>query len=235
MQKVKSRKQAPSSGKSYTEKVFGEQEFIKACTDSPELLKLWYYTLNFGETVSILSKTEALNFWQKYWKNAVAVLGRINVADPKHRFWFPRLKGVLLFALEELSHSLDKPSALEFLARGSTRFELLGETTIEIGLAFGTDRIIYAGKAVAVYKGVDDIVGKGELMIAVKHEASGCWSHYPSPKNARVPLSDYKKARSELANFPTALKGELRHSQSGKLAKLLGLTVKDNYAYLERN
>ncbi|MEG4121769.1 hypothetical protein QUA43_30395 [Microcoleus sp. N9_B4] len=229
---TKSRKQAPSSGKSYTEKEFNEQELIRAGVESPELFQLWIYTLKFADTISILSKREALNFWQKYWKTAVAVLGRINVADPKHRFWFPRLKGLLLFALEELIDSLDKPDLVEFSNRGSTRFELLGETTIEIGSAFGTDRIIYAGKAVTIYKGVDDIVGKGELMIAVKHEASGCWSHRPSPKNAPVPLSDYKKSKSALREYPAALKGELTHSQSRKLAELLGLTVRENYAYL---
>jgi hypothetical protein len=68
-------------------------------------------------------------------------------------------------------------------------------------------------------------------MIAVKH-ASGCWSHYPSVDNAPVPLSDYKKAKLELENYSTSLKGELTHSQSGKLAKLLGLQVNGDYAYL---
>jgi hypothetical protein len=72
---------------------------------------------------------------------------------------------------------------------------------------------------------------RGELMIAVKH-ASGCWNHYPSPENMSIPLSDYKKAKLALKKFPISLKGQLIHSQSNKLAKLLGLTVRENYAYL---
>jgi hypothetical protein len=68
-------------------------------------------------------------------------------------------------------------------------------------------------------------------MIAVKH-SSGCWSHYTCNDNAPVPLSDYKKAKLELEKFPLSLKGELIHPQSGKLAKILGLTIKENYAYL---
>jgi hypothetical protein len=74
-------------------------------------------------------------------------------------------------------------------------------------------------------------MGRGELMIAVRH-ASGCWNHYPSPGNVIVPLSDYKKAKSALKKIPISLRGELIHSQSAKLAKLLGLTVIGDYAYL---
>jgi hypothetical protein len=107
----------------------------------------------------------------------------------------------------------------------------MGETTIEVGLAFGANNIIYSGESLTVYKGVDNFMGRGELMIAVRH-ASGCWSHYPSPDNVHIPLSDYKKAKSALKKFPISLRGELIHSQSEKLAKLLGLTVRDNYAYL---
>jgi hypothetical protein len=68
-------------------------------------------------------------------------------------------------------------------------------------------------------------------MIAVKH-SSGCWSQYPCNDNTPVPLSDYTKAKLELEKLPISLKGELIHSQSGKLAKILGLTIKENYAYL---
>jgi hypothetical protein len=70
-----------------------------------------------------------------------------------------------------------------------------------------------------------------ELMIAVKH-SSGCWSQYPCNDNAPVPLSDYQKAKLELEKLSISLKGELIHPQSGKLAKILGLTIKENYAYL---
>ncbi|MEG5056188.1 MULTISPECIES: hypothetical protein [unclassified Microcoleus] len=68
-------------------------------------------------------------------------------------------------------------------------------------------------------------------MIAVKH-VIGCWSLYPFPQTLSVPFSDYKQAKLALKNFPTSLKGELVHYHSSKLAKLLGLTINGNYAYL---
>lgn len=101
---------------------------------------------------------------------------------------------------------------------------------IEVGLAFKANNVIYDGDSLMVYKGTDTAEEIGELMIAVKH-ASGCWNHYPSPENLPVSLSDYKKAKATLAKFPTSLKGELIHPQSIKLAELMGLKVRQNYAY----
>ena len=186
--------------------------------------------VGFTEIANTLTKKQAIKFWTAYWEEAVPILGRLNIGS-EHFFLLTRLKGVTLLFREEVANSLDRSSMLEFSNEGKTQFSLMGETTIEIGLAFGVNHVIYAGKALTVYRGKDDCLGKGELMVAVKH-ASGCWSHYPSPENAHIPLSDYKKAKSALKNFPISLRGELIHSQSNKLAKLLGLTVRENYAYL---
>jgi hypothetical protein len=185
-------------------------------------------------TASLFSDVQlTINWWKTYWTKAITILGRVNIGDPQLLPLLRRLKGITLFLLEEMANSFTKSSALEFALGLESEWQFLsmGETTIEIGLAFGAKNIIYAGEAITVYKGVDSREGKGELMIAVKH-ASGCWSHYPSSDNAPVPLSDYKKAKLELESFPTSLRGELTHYHSKKLAKLLGLSVNGNYAYL---
>ena len=117
------------------------------------------------------------------------------------------------------------------MKQAQTQFISIGETTIEIGLAFHENNIIYWGQRLIIHKGKDNPNERGELMIAVKH-SSGCWNYYPSRENLTILLSDYKKAKLALEQFPHPLKGELMHSQSGKLAELLGLTIKNNYAYL---
>ncbi|WP_333399230.1 hypothetical protein [Microcoleus sp. K4-B3] len=133
--------------------------------------------------------------------------------------------------MSEIAQSLKRTSLLEFYLETRSEHYLMGETTFEIGLAYMNKNIICVGKNLIVYKGKDDEIGEGELMIATKN-LNGCWNHYPHQDNEAVPLSDYKKAKLALEKFPVSLKGELVHRQSEKLAKLLGLTVKDGYAYL---
>jgi len=231
MVKAKRRKEARGFGKPLTHKKINEQEFIRASLESPELFKLWSYMAGFAEVANSVTTKEAINFWNQYWLIAITILGQVDLADSKHFLWFRRLKGVTLLALTHLGESFNSSSSLAFYQAAQTPFTLMGETTLEIGLAFASKNVIYKGKSITVYKGTDDFIGKGELMIAVKH-SSGCWSHYPYSDNASVPLSEYKKAKLELERFPIPLKGELIHPQSGKLAKLLGLTVKEDYAYL---
>lgn len=108
------------------------------------------------------------------------------------------------------------------------------DTTLEIGLAFANNNVIYAGQGLVVWKGCDGSRRRGELMVAVKH-SSGCWNHYPSLENLSVPFSDYRQAKLALEKFPLSLRGELYHPRSNKLARLLGLTVKGNYAYLVKD
>ena len=214
-------------------KIFNERYF-QLSEKSQGLFQLWFDMVNFAEISSDVTDVQfIIKFWEKYWTNAVTILGRVDIGDPQLFPWFRRLKGVIMYVLEELKHSLCESSKLEFLSvmePGKQPFSM-GETTLEIGLAFAANNIIYSGESLTVYKGTDTSMGRGELMIAAKH-ASGCWSHYPSPENVHIPLSDYKKAKSALTKFPIPLRGELIHSQSNKLAKLLGLTVRENYAYL---
>jgi hypothetical protein len=248
MGKAQRRKQARGFGKISTRKNSSDQkffqvndsEFLEACEKSPELAALWFCMVDFIQRANNVTKTEAIEFWQEYWGMAILVLGQANIGDPQyhseHGFWLGRIKGVTLFALQNLRDCSSKAFMSEFYSKVygnevTKQFVSMGEVTIEVGLAFQDGCIIYAGKSLIVYKGKDDYSEKGELMIAVKHK-SGCWSHYPSPDNVSIPLSDYKKAKLELKKFPTSLKGELTHFGAGKLAKLLGLTVKDNYAYL---
>jgi hypothetical protein len=210
------------------------QRYFQTCEKSQGLFALWFDMVNYSQTASLFTDVQSIiKWWKEYWTKAITILGRVNIGDPLLFPWFRRLKGIILFVLEEIANSLTKSSALEFALalEAESQFLSLGETTLEIGLAFDAKNIIYAGEAITVYKGVDSARGKGELMIAVKH-ASGCWSHYPLNENAPVPFSDYKKAKIELKNFPTSLRGELIHTQSRKLAKLLGLSINGNYAYL---
>jgi hypothetical protein len=210
------------------------QKYFQACEKSQGLFALWFDMVNVASTANFFTDVQStIEWWEAYWTKAITILGQVNIGDPQLFPWLRRLKGVTLFVLEEMANSFTKSSAskIALALESQLPFLSMGETTIEIGLAFGAKNIIYAGETITVYKGVDSPRGKGELMIAVKH-ASGCWSHYPSVDNAPVPLSDYKKAKLELENYSTSLKGKLTHSQSEKLAKLLGLTVRDNYAYL---
>jgi hypothetical protein len=210
------------------------QRFFQALEKSQGVFLLWLDMVNASNEVRLLTDVQfATEWWNKYWLNAITILGRVNIGDPQLLPWLRRLKGITLFVLEQMTNSFTQSSALKFAlaVESQSQFLSMGETTIEIGLAFGAKTIIYAGEAITVYKGTDSAAERGELMIAVKH-ASGCWTHYPSPNNAKIPLSDYKKAKLALRNFSTSLRGELMHSQSEKLAKLLGLTIRDNYAYL---
>lgn len=211
------------------------QRFEETLTKSQGLLVPWFNMASFAQIVSTTTttKTQAIDFWENHWKLSIPILGKASIADPHIGYWLRRLKGVTMFVLDELRTSLDQFAVLEFLAAFEQKKPSLsmGETTIEIGLAFGHNNIIYAGEGITVYKGKDDTTGRGELMIAVKH-ASGCWNHYPSPDNVKPPLLEYKKAKSVLGKFPISLRGELIHPRSEKLAKLLGLTVKEGYAYL---
>jgi hypothetical protein len=213
------------------------QRFVESLDKSQGLFILWMSMNNFATEMKTrtISKAEAWELWDNHWILAQPILGRVNLTDPLVHSWLRRLKGITLFVVEKLAYSLSVCDNLTlFSPEEKQRIMAMGETTIEIGLAFWHNNIIYAGKSLMIYKGNnkgDSIERRGELIIAVRH-TSGCWSHYPSPENARVPLSDYKKAKSALKKFPMSLRGELIHSQSEKLAKLLGLTVRDNYAYL---
>lgn len=192
--------------------------------------------LELGYIVSLLDHLTvqvAINLWDSYSVSAAAALGQVRLSDPRLVPWFRRLRGASLFALERLLSSLPKSSALQFSAAISAKKEFysLWDTTLELALAFANNNVIYAGQALTVWKGGDGLKGRGELMIAVKH-SSGCWNHYPFSENLSVSLSDYKQAKLALKKFPLSLQGELYHQRSNKLARLLGLTVKNNYAYL---
>jgi hypothetical protein len=214
-------------------KVFN-QRYFQLCEKSQGLFELWFDMVNFAQIASAVTNVQfTIKWWENYWEKAVSVLGRANISDPQLFNWLRRVKGVTMYVMGELGKSFSPSSMLEFssvMVPGKQPLSM-GETTIEVGLAFAANNIIYFGKSLTVYKGTDTFMGRGELMIAVKH-ASGCWNHYPSPENMCIPLSDYKKAKLALKKFPISLKGELIHSQSNKLAKLLGLTVRENYAYL---
>jgi len=213
------------------------QRFVETLDKSQGLFMLWMSMSNFATEMETrtISKSEARELWDNHWILAQPILGRVNLTDPLVHSWLRRLKGITLFVVEKLAYSLSSGDSLPlFSPEEKQPIMAMGETTIEIGLAFWHNNIIYAGKSLMIYKGKNEgysIERRGELMIALRH-TSGCWSHYPSPENENIPLSDYKKAKSALKKFPISLRGELIHSQSEKLAKLLGLTVRDNYAYL---
>jgi len=217
----------------FREKVFN-QRYFQLCEKSQGLFELWFDMVNFSHIASAVINVQfTIKWWENYWEKAVSVLGRANISDPQLFNWLRRIKGITMYVMGELGKSFSQSSRLEFLRVMEPGKQPLsmGETTIEVGLAFAANNIIYFGKSLTVYKGTDTFMRRGELMIAVKH-ASGCWNHYPSPENMCIPLSDYKKAKLALKKFPISLKGQLIHSQSNKLAKLLGLTVRENYAYL---
>lgn len=212
---------------------YGKLELLQAREQSPLVAEIWLRMLTFSQLAKerSITKTEAVNFWKTYWEvDVVNVLGRIDIRLPQHWYWLTRIKGISILAVNELHNYLGK-SYKDFLKEIETQYITIGETTIEIGLAFHENYIIYWGENLIIHKGKDTSNGKGELKIAVKH-SSGCWNYFPSHENLTINLSDYKKAKLALEQFPDPLKGELMHSQSGKLAKLLGLKVKDNYAYL---
>jgi hypothetical protein len=212
----------------------GEKAFYQACKESPELALLWFELALFVGRLklSIVTKKQIIRFWEEYWINAILILGQSNIKDTQVGEWLSLIKGLIVTILEQQTQILDERSRIEFASIMKTKapFLSMGETTLDLGLHFRRNRIIYDGQSLIVYKGADTPKEIGELMIAVRH-ASGCWNHYPSPENAYIPLSDFKRAKSALENFPIPLKGELIHPQSGNLAKLFGLTVKENYAY----
>jgi hypothetical protein len=212
---------------------YGDFELLQAREQSPLLAEIWLRMVVFAQLAkeSSITKTEAVIFWRTYWEeDVVNILGRIDIRLPQHWYWLTRIKGVSIVAINELYNSLGKYYK-NFLKEIEKKYVSIGETTIEIGLAFHGNYIIYWGENLIIHKGKDNSNRRGELMIAVKH-SSGCWNYFPSHDNLSISLSDYKKAKLALEQFPDPLKGELMHSQSGKLAKLLGLTIKGNYAYL---
>ncbi len=206
----------------------------QAREQSPLLAKIWLRMLAFVKLTQAgnITKTEALSFWRTYWEEAIInVLGKIDIRLPEHWYWITRLDGLTMLAIKELANCLGNHFDDNFAKEINTQFLSISDTTINIAKAFQNNNIIYWGEILIIHKGDDTPKEKGELMIAVKH-SSGCWTYHPSNENLTIPLSDYKKAKLALEQFPDSLKGELKHSQSGKLAKLLGLTLKDNYAYL---
>ena len=204
----------------------------QAREQSPLLAKIWLRMLAFVKLTQAgnITKTEAVNFWINYWEEAIDVLGKIDIRLPEHWYWITRITGLSGLAIKELCNCLGNNFEY-FMKEMITPFVSIAETTTDIATAFHNNNIIYWGENLIIHKGDDTPKEKGELMISVKH-SSGCWNYYPSNENLTIPLSDYKKAKLALEKFPEPLKGELKHSQSGKLAKLLGLTLKDNYAYL---
>lgn len=230
MSKVKSRNQARGFGKILTRQNSDHERFLRSCEEFPELHKLWALMVGFVQIANTLTQEEATSLWITFWQEAVPILGRANVGA-QHFFWLTRIKGVTLLCIKELANSLGELSMLEFIEKSKRNLHQLGETTIEVGLAFRVNHVLYSSQSLILYRGNDSSTEKGELMIAVKH-ASGCWTHRPSPENLCVPLSDYKKAKSALKKFPTPLKGELINFQSKKLAKILGLVVEGDYAHL---
>lgn len=252
MGEAKRRKEAQASGIPTvpSNKIFTkvEKTFAKLCEEitcdrdfklqqareqSPLLAEIWLRLLAFVKVTEAgnITKKEAINFWRTYWEDDVInILGRIDIKLPKHWYWLTRIKGLTILAIKELYKSLGNLPE-DFVKEMQTQFVSIGETTIEIALAFHENNIIYWGENLIIHMGENNPKNRGELMIAVKH-STGCWNYYPSRDNLTVPLSDYKKAKLALDIFPEPLKGELMHSQSSKLAKLLGLKIKDNYAYL---
>ncbi|MEK0182543.1 MAG: hypothetical protein EAZ78_00275 [Oscillatoriales cyanobacterium] len=207
-------------------------EFQQNREKSPYLALLWSALVTFHNHIDNYTLLEIVDFWQKYWEKAAYLLGEIELSEHPHLIWISNIKTMRLMILKNLEKSLKNDNQY-FLEHGTTLFSSMAETTIEVALSMyrPTDCIIYYGKNLVVYKGYDSIELQGELMIAVKH-VIGCWSLYPFPHTLSVPFSDYKQAKLALKKYPTSLKGELVHYHSSKLAKLLGLTIKGNYAYL---
>ncbi|MCC3592665.1 hypothetical protein [Microcoleus sp. PH2017_28_MFU_U_A] len=207
-------------------------EFQKNRENSPYLALLWSALVAFHNDIDNYTLLEIVDFWKKYWEKAAYLLGEIELSEHRHLIWMSNIKTMRLMILKNLENSLKNDNQY-FLEHGTTPFSSMAETTIEVALSMyrATECIIYYGKKLVVYKGYDSIELQGELMIAVKH-VIGCWSLYPFPHTLSVPFSDYKQAKLALKNYPTPLKGELVHYHSSKLAKLLGLTINGNYAYL---
>ena len=210
----------------------GDFKLQQAREQSPLLAEMWLRMLAFVKLAQAgsITKTEAVTFWITYWEeDIINILGQIDIRLPEHWYWLTRITGLGMLAIKELCNCLG--NYFEDFTKEITQLVSIGETTINIATAFHNNNIIYWGERLIIHKGDDTPNERGELMIAVKH-SSGCWNYYPSSDNLTIPLSDYKKAKLALEQFPDSLKGELKHSQSGKLAELLGLTIKDNYAYL---
>jgi hypothetical protein len=208
-------------------------DFQQTRENSPYLALLWSTLVTFHNHIDNYTLLEIVDFWEKYWEKAAYVLGEIELSDPRHLSWLSNIKIINLMILKKLENTFNKNDIQYFFEHGTTPFTAMAETTIEVGLSMyhHIDCIIYSGKNLVVYKGKDTINVQAELMIAVKHVIE-CWSLYPFPHTLSVPFSDYKQAKLALKNYPTSLKGELVHYHSRKLAKLLGLTIKGNYAYL---
>lgn len=195
------------------------------------IVRPWLIVIDFINKKSVTTE-ELIKFWDEFWEIAIRILGQAHLENPQTQLWISRLKGILLHFLDRIALSdNDCQRKFTFYVDSTQMFDRIGETTMEIGLAFGRNDIIYQGKARIIYKGKDDLEKSGELMIAVKHQ-TGCWNHYPSQENVKEPRSDYKKGKMALKNYSASLRGKLLHSQSSRLAKLLGLKVENGYGLL---
>lgn len=208
-------------------------KYYLALEKSQGLFILWFELANFALSLNCATAKTAISFWEAYSLRAITLLGQARLNDVRLFPWFRRLRGISLFVIEGHYRSFPELARLKLASvmEQKKEFFSLWDTTLEIGLAFANNNVIYAGQALMVWKGRDGVKERGELMIAVKH-SSGCWNHYPSSQNLSVPFSDYKQAKLALEKFPLSLRGELYHQRSNKLARLLGLTVKNNYAHL---
>ena len=216
-------------------KLFKDAELINARAKAPLLADVWYRIVAFAELIpkGAVSKSEAAEFWRNYWEgDLVKALGQVDIRLKESYYFLTRIKGAALKAVEYLArYVVTSKSDATFLEKACSQAISIGESTLEIGLHFQENNIIYWGENLLINRGNDTSSKKGELMISVRH-SSNCWNLYPSPDNLRVSLSDYKQAKLALAQYPYPICGELVHSQSSKLAELLGLVIVGKYAYL---
>lgn len=213
-----------------------DTRLIDARAKMPLLADVWIRMIAFAELVKkgVVLQADAAKFWREYWEHdLVKVLGQIDIRLEECYFFLTRIKGATYKAVEFLSLDLGPDCDPRFLQKACSQALPIGELTLEIGLHFYNNNVIYWGENLLLNKGTDSASEKGELMISVRH-SSNCWNCYPSPDNSRVLLSDYKQAKLALAQYPRSIRGELVHNQSGKLAELLGMKVVGKYAYLIR-
>jgi len=217
--------------------IFKDINLIEAREKMPLLAEVWFSMVAFAELAKAgaVSKSEAAEFWRNYWeRDLVKVLGQVDIRLKESYYFLTRIKGAAYAAVEYLALTVvTSERDCNFLEKACSQRMPIGELTLEIGLHFHENDIIYWGENLLINKGKDTASEKGELMISVKH-SSNCWNCYPSPDNLRVSLSEYKKAKSVLSQYPSSIRGELVHHKSRKLAKMLGMIVEGKYAYLIR-
>ncbi|MDP8933283.1 MAG: hypothetical protein M3N42_03825 [Cyanobacteriota bacterium] len=217
--------------------LFGQVKLLEACTKSPMLADAWFRMIAFAQSAKecLLTEKEVVDFWGFYWEDEIVkALGQVDIKLPENWMLVTRIKGAALAAAAFLAEGLSANCDPDLLEKACSQYISIGECTLEVALAYHAGNIIYWGNNLLVHTGQDTEEEAGEIMIAVKH-SSGCWNYFPSSDNNRVSLSDYKLAKSAVEQYPRPIQGELIHSQSGKIARLLGMEVKDNnYAYLVR-